>query len=346
MIRIDTIHLEVPVDAVRGVKKEGFEPRLMRYDIDTGTGVLHLDAKRESRPVGCVSVKYKEGEHYQVKMSAKTLGQNYLEGININTFEQALSGISSLIDIDAQRLLDSNPKVMSFDVTDNIQMSDIGGTKKELIHSLVTAKMNERFIPVMYESKNKLGAEFRGTQQERNRLIVYCKYLDLHKRENKEFIKQLPNPMKLFTQAENTIRVENNIGNLESARNRLKINDNNLMSILTSDEKVNHKMMNKILKLNTNQLSIFSELDNSPYKGDDWVMKTGIDTIVRRCNFNMKIVRDVMKKAYGDNFKYRYYRASNPLSRLIQEVKVSTSSDSVKVLTITDRLLDALSKTG
>jgi hypothetical protein len=345
MIRIDTLKLEIPQEAVRGINSLAFR-RSDISDLQSGQIETFYKAKNDFLPVGCSEVKCKEGGEYQVRISAKTLGQKYLEGINTNTIEQALSSISDVIDIDTQKLIDYNPKVYLFDVTDNISLESLGGSKRDVINSLMAVKSNDRFLPYIYDSKHQLAVEFRGTQQEKNRLICYDKYLDLKRSKNKEFRESLPNPVLMFTQAQNTIRIESNTTTLKSARDRLSIPDNNLVTILNSKEAVNYNCLKKIMNHRKGQqLDIFDEYKKMNIQGVDYIRMKGIQSIITECRNDSKLIKEFFKFILGDRFNYYFYKSSVPIKKLIQESKMMNSkTDESKILTIADRLLDELLK--
>jgi len=347
MIRLDTIKLEVPEQAVRGHNQLIFT-RTDQTDPVTGQVQTFYKAKKLSLPVGCSNIVHKEGGSYQMTISAKTLGQDYLQGISKNTIEQALSSVSDVLDIDTQTLLDINPQVYSFDVTDNISLESLQGSKRDVVSSLLATHKNDRFLPVMYNSKTKFGVEFRGTQKEKNRLICYDKLLDLHKRQNRDFIRSLPYPSKVYDQAKQTIRIESNVGQLKSARDRLSIPDNKLISILNSDEPVNHNFLMKIMnhKRDT-QLDIFEEYKRLNLSPNKYVYLKGIQTIIAECEYNQTLIKQFFKYIYGDRFSYYFYKASTPIKKLIQDAMIQQSDvEEGVIISITDRLLAELLKTG
>lgn len=348
MIRLDTIHLEVPIGAVRGVDRSAFDTTYHNVDEESGTYTKGQKLKSDYKPIGCAGITYKEGASYQVKISAKTLGQDYLQGINKNTIEQALTSLSDVIDIDTQKLIDINPQMYALDVTDNISLEDVGGTKREIVQSLMSVKMNDRFLSIPYDKKSEFGIEFRGTQKEKNRINIYDKYLDLQKSANKDFIKHLPNPLHVYNQAQQTIRIESNHSKFKSIRDRLNISDNSLCSILNSTAPVNHDVLIKVMNYRKDkQLDIFEEYKKMNLQGDDYVRLKGIQTIIRECNYDSKLSKEFFKFIYGKNFKYHYYKSGTSIRQLIRQAQVDRvgESDSV-VLTITDRLLDVLKKTA
>lgn len=279
MIRFDTMTIAIPEGTINRVNRDSFVEYTQR-DLQTGAVFITQQAKNEHLPIGVSRIQYKEGRDYLVTISAKTLGQDYLEGINLNNWGRAISGISPVLDVDLNRLWDENPKINRCDNTDNILLSDIGYSKNEVCRSLYSARRNERFIPKWYESKNKLGVEFFGTQEEKNRLIVYDKKLDLLKHQNKAFRESIPNLLMMYTQADKTLRFETNHTSFRSMRNRFDVDQNNLQEMLNSKSQVNYNFLSKVMNKEFTQVSLWDELKNYEGKGIDFVMMKGYENII------------------------------------------------------------------
>jgi len=225
-------------------------------------------------------------------------------------------------------------------------LESLGGSKRDIVSSLLATHKNDRFIPVMYNSKTKFGVEFRGTQKEKNRLICYDKLLDLNKPQNRDFIRSLSEPKQIYNQAQSTIRIESNIGQLGAARDRLSIPDNKLISILNSKEPVNHNFLKKIMNHKRDkQLDIFEEYKRLNLSPNNYVYLRGIQTIIAECDYNHTKIKQFFKFIYGDRFSYYFYKASTPIKKLIQDAQISQSKvEQGLILSITDKLLEELLK--
>lgn len=342
MIRLDTLSIEIPSPVVRGVQWDAFT-ETMKSDMKTGQTETFRQGKSSYLPVGVSQIKYKEGGDYQITISAKTLHDEYLEGININNWDSAVNGVSQILDIDINQLWDCNPKVFRCDTTDNISLGSVQASQKEVCEALYSNKMNDRFVSKWYESKTKLGVEFAGTQQEKNRLICYSKNLDLMKKENKEFMQSLKNPLKMWNDAEKIIRVETNHTSFQSMRNRFDVDENNLQSILKSGAKVNRDFLKKILNTRSDQLSMFEQFRQMNLDAYSFIYMKGIESIVYEFGCNEKAIKVFLKQIFGDRFGYVYYKSSTPLKNIVRQIKASQNVE-VKsdTTTICNRLLSEL----
>ena len=342
--------IAIPTESIRAVNRFCFVEN-QQTDLATGEAIITKQAKRDSLPIGVSKIQYKEGREYLVTISAKTLGQDYLEGINLNNWDRSLECLSPIMDIDTNRLWNYNPKIHRCDNTDNILLADIGYKKNEICRSLYASNRNERFIPKWYESKKKLGVEFFGTQQEKNRLIVYDKKLDLLKHQNKDFVKSIPNPVKMFNDADKTLRFETNHTSFRSMKNRFDVNQNHLQEMLNSQSKVNYNYLNKVLKFDFRQLSLYDELKNFEGKGIDFVMMKGYENIIKELNCDTIAVRSFFKELFGErSFKYYWTQVKTMPTikqmvtrlKIEQEKQIGNLKNDVKPLTICNSVLEAL----
>jgi hypothetical protein len=331
MIRLDTFSLLVPEEAVRREVSKVWYVENQQTDSETGDVNVVRQAKSSHLPIGVSQLKHKEGGDYILTLSAKTLRDNYLDGINLNTWDKAIQGVDEILDIDTQRLWDLNPKILRLDTTDNINIEQIGYSKADICRSLYASKMNGRFVSKWYESSKKLGIEFAGTQQEKNRIICYDKKLDLLKSTNKDFLKSLSNPIKVLNEAEKTLRFETNHTAFRSIKERFRISQNNLQEVLQSTTPVNHNFLKKVIGSDY-QISLFEEIKN--YKGDPtaYRLRKGDITIIRELNNDAGQVKKLIKELYGDNnWKYHYYGGKQPIKKLVMEMQMESTEKSGQV---------------
>lgn len=342
--------IAIPTTSIRAVKREWFVEN-QQTDLATGQTITTQQAKRDYLPIGVSKIQYKEGRDYLVTISAKTLGQDYLEGINLNTWDRSLEGLSPIMNIDINSLWDENPKIHRCDNTDNILLTDIGYKKNEICRSLYTAKRNERFIPKWYETKKTLGVEFFGTQQEKNRLIIYDKRLDLEKAQNEEFRKSIPNIAKMYAEAEKTLRFETNHTSFRSMKDRFKVSQNNLQEMLNSQSKVNYNYLNKVLKFDFRQATIWDELKTFEGSGAEYIKFLGIKAVAEKCNYETTSIRLFLKEAYGERkFKYLWSQTKYEmtLKDMITKLQIENEKQKgnleadTKPLTICNSVLEAL----
>jgi hypothetical protein len=322
MIRLDTLSLLIPPEAVKREVSKVWYVENQQTDSETGDINVVRQAKSSHLPIGVSQLKHKEGGDYILTLSAKTLRDSYLDGINLNTWDKALSGVDEILDIDMQRLWDLNPKICRLDTTDNINIEQIGHSKRDICLSLYQNKMNGRFVSKWYESSKKLGLEFAGTQKEKNRIICYDKTLDLSKASNREFIKSLVNPLAMYNQAQKTLRFETNHTTKRSIIDRFKVSQNNLQEILQSTIPVNHNFLKKVMGSDY-QISLFEEIKN--YKGNphSFLQRKGWESIIKELNYDAGQVKRFIKELYGENnYKYHWHSGRQPIKKLVMELQM------------------------
>lgn len=339
MTKFDTIKLEVPVESVRGTNSDAFI-QTIRTDKATGQVEIFEQAKSHCMPPGLSSVKYRDGGEYQITLSAKTLGCNYLEGISLNNWQQPFNAIKGLIDIDTNMLWDMNPKILSCDTTDNISISDIG-THQQICEAMLAARTNKRFMPISYNTRKNIAFEFRGTQLEKNRIIGYAKHLDLLKPANKQFLKSLPNAEAMYKQAEKQIRFETNHTTFKAMRNRFAVDKNNLQEMLQSNISVNHNFLLKVIKGGFEQGILFEELEGWNDK-KQFVMMKGIEAIIKQLNYDENSIIAFFKKVYEENFKYNYYKGKFPIKKMIEQLRLDSENSKAEASPIVKKCLSAL----
>lgn len=329
MTRLDTLSLLVPEDTVRWFRTNSF---LENSSLDLGTGEVTTtkQAKAQHLPIGVSQLKYKDGRDYILTISAKTLKDNYLEGININTWEQAIRGVDEILDIDTNKLWDANPKVLRCDTTDNINIEQIGHSKREICWSLYQNKMNPRFVSKWYESTKKLGLEFAGTQKEKNRIICYDKTKDLDKSANQKFMQSLVNPLLVRNVADKTLRFETNHTTKRSILDRFKILDNNLHEVLGSVSPVNHNFLKKVLGSDY-QISLFEEWKNFDGDPNSFIYRKGVENIIKQLDFDAGQIKRFIKEIYGEsNYKYHWHSSKNSIKKLLIELKMDNVQNTPK----------------
>jgi hypothetical protein len=351
MTSLDTLSLEIPISLIQGLNEQYFEKEVVTdlHGKNPSTVIRH---RKGSLPIGVSRLNMIEGRDLQVVMSAKTLGQDYLQGINRNTIEQAFSSLTPIIGIEPVQLIEANPRVFSCDSTNNLSLSDIGvRTHKQVVSALAASAKNDRFKVVSYTSRYNIGMEYRGTQQEKNRCIAYCKHLDLLKYQNKEFLKSLQSPAKLIQEAEKQIRVEVNHTAFRSIRERFGIPANNLSEILDSTKPVNHDYMMKVIRYAADQYSIFDDISRYINEGRGDIMtyffEQGIRTCFRELNCDEAVIKQLLRAYMTEpTFNYHWYNAKKPLRKILHEEKLLMSAGNEiaakEAVTVTRKVLDLL----
>jgi hypothetical protein len=342
MIKFDTIKLQVPTQVIRGYNGDAFMETI-RTDKATGHTEIFEQAKNNALPPGISSIKFKEGEGYQITMSAKTLGQDYLQGISLNNWQRSFETLAPILEINTHELWQANPKILSCDATDNIEIKDIG-THAEICEAILSAKTNKRFLQLYYNTRKNIAFEFRGTQQEKNRIIGYAKHLDLLKPANKNFMKSLPNANAMYEEASKMIRFETNHTTFKAMRQRFNADQNNLQNMLQSKAPVNHNFLLKVIKGGYEQGNLFEELNNYNGAFDTLVYTKGLQNIIQGLNYDESSIIAYFRKGYvkESDFKYHFYKKKFPIKKLIEELRSKKEFPQAMPNTIVTKCLDAL----
>lgn len=324
MQQFDTIKFTLPVDAVQGINKGAFIQN-SREDLGNGGIESMMQAKSGSLPSGISGISYKEGEQFIVKMSAKVLKDQYLQGINLNTWEQAISNLSPIMQVDPGKVWESG-NILSCDATNNLSLSELGGNRKAVHLALLAGRRNDRFVPLNYESSKKSGIEFRGTQQEKNRLIIYAKHLDLLKPANRQFMQSLSNPTIMLQDAANQVRIESNHTSFKAMRDRFGAGENTFAQMLTSSKPVNYDFLKKILQpKGQGQLNIFDQFQDFTGSGIDFIHLKGLENIIIQLAYDDNTIKAFFRQVFPDDnsFKYHYYKKKFNVRQILSEMKAN-----------------------
>ncbi len=344
MQTFDTIKLQLPAECVNRVEWAAFNHTTVENG-KTGEKQAMSKARHDSLPIGVISLGYKEGQDFQLIISAKTLKDNYLQGINLNTFEQALKAVEPVMQINPYKLIESDSKVYLCDTTNNVQRKQLADASQyDVCQALLAGRANDRFAPKWYESTKKLGVEFHGTQQEKNRLICYSKNLDLLKPQNKGFMNSISNPAKMLHDAEQVIRFEVNHTSFAAMKGRFVVTDNTLKQLLNSKEPVNRNFLAKVLNIKgNNQMGLFDEWQTFEGAGTDFIYLKGVETIIKELGYNDVQVKQFFKQCLGGSFKYHYFKKKKSIKEIMAKMKAQqTGKPQKQVGKLCNMCLDAL----
>lgn len=313
MQEFDTIKLSIPPEAVRHLNLDAFMIKPGRCDAGTGAALESQlwEAKKTALPVGVSGLTYKDESDsvYQLTYSAKVLGDEYLQGINRTNWSRGLDAIRPLLDADPYKVYD-NSVVYRCDSTNNISVEDIGHPHSKVYASLLAGRANFRFKDIHYSSRRKQGIEFRGVQDEKNRLIAYSKHLDLLKNTNRDFIESLKNPAAMLRRSEKIIRFEVNHSSFKALRDRFGVGQNKLRDLLESTKPVNRDFLKKILSVkDVKQTALFDEYSQFSGKANDFIFMKGVGMIISELQYSDVAVKAFFRHLFPDesNFKYYWY---------------------------------------
>ena len=338
-MRIDSNTIQVPFDAVTHID---FGNRYLTHNAPIKNGEITSNtysAHSDDLPIGISGITI-DAKREQVKFttSAKLLGENYLEGINPNTFGQFIDTINQLgiIELDPNQVFDKGI-FHKVDTTNNVDMSpiyDLDKSWKEVLDYLRIASINDRFNVEDYESTHNQGITYKGNQKEKNRLIVYRKYLDLSKSTDKKgtsnrlFFQNIKDPAKFLHSTKNILRVEQNHTTFRSIRTRCKTQSNFVGDVLVNGTNPNPGMLDKITQPHreNQMLMVFQEYDSSIHSMGEIIELEGMKNLIRNANYCEQTLKRFVKR-YTTEYMFRYYwyggkKSITPFRPLINELKL------------------------
>jgi hypothetical protein len=344
MQQLDTLKLAIPPEAVLGMNEAKFVLDT-QTDCQTGVSKLKYTLKQTESPIGVSNLVWLQGQDLHLTFSAKVLKDDYLQGITADNWYRGLDVVKNIIQIDSNKVWESGI-VHRADSTNNIFLDDIGVNSRTICTSLLASRGNQRFKDISYQSKRKLGVEFRGVQQEKNRMIFYDKSKDLLKSANRDFLKSLKNSTSMIETASRQLRAEVNHTAHKSFRDRFKVPDNKLKSILESTEPVNHNFLKKIMAVgDIKQTRLFDEYLNLEMSPNQYLKYKGIRSIIRDCNCDEPLVMNFLKLLYNNenSFKQAYYKGSYPIKKILEYEQANRFNIDVAVTNqIANKVLESL----
>ena len=305
MISIDSNKILLPFDCL-----DAFNPDAFDNSTRKRKGQILQDKYTVKSPIpGLKSIEVNPGANKVIiETSAKILKDNYLQGLNLNTLEQYTDTINSTGLVHIKRANIDQAKILAVDTTQNIAWNE-RTSFSDLIHSIQLCSVNPKYSNDLFNTRNNQGLVFTGNQTSiKCRMTIYNKYIELiAKKENKLFLESCNNPNKLLDQAKGIIRVEQNNTSFASIRSRLKVADNNIVSVLNSNENPNFKLFESITSLHSlEQLELFERYRNKDMTIGEIVRMEGMRNIIEKCNYDKILLKEFLK-SLSDKWDAWYY---------------------------------------
>ena len=324
MIRLDSIKIHAPADVLKDRNIDFF-----RFD----RGGAEADGKVQKDKLiaygGIVGLKSIQIDNVkqdlQIELSAKILGDDYFNLININTIEQVFDTINrtGIIEIDKADI----PlfSLHSADCTKNIK----GRYKpNEYMDNLNLMPQNTKYQKTAYrgtgENKHKTGIVFAGKQKTfKERMIVYDKREELKK--EKQFLKSVSRPLVTLNQFMNVTRVECSFTSYQRIREFFGT-DLNLINVLQSDKNPAFKVYSRI-KGNANiQLELFNYPETMSWH--QLVTFYGGRQICIDCNSDLSVIKDLIRKHTGEKTGISYQvQQMKRIMNMIGDIETGTKTD-------------------
>jgi len=236
MNSFDSLKLTSDIDVLKDYKNACF-------DVNTKENgdrkVTWLSLNKQSKKLGLSDIRIFDGA-IQLETSAKILKDQYLTGVNSNTFERYIEEInrSGLIVLDFPKFYET-AKVQKIDVTKNIYPLSIEKTITDL--SIYSTEKKYDIEPY------KTGIEITAKAKSNNeRFILYDKEKELLRdiKPNRELLQHFP-----IKQSRGILRAETNFRHFNDTRNAFHISKNSIIyfkDLLTSDVNVLEETFNKL----------------------------------------------------------------------------------------------------
>jgi hypothetical protein len=359
IVRIDSNTIQVPFAAARHID---FGNRYLTHNTPTKNGVIisnTYSAHSDDLPIGISGILIDaKKETIKFSTSAKLLGDKYLEGINPNTFGQFIDLINEIdiVELDAAAVY-SMGIFHKVDTTNNVDMSpiyDLNKSWKEVLDLLDIAKLNNRFSVHPYDKAHNQGITYKGDQQEKNRLIMYRKYLDLlvtsgpKGTSNRLFLQNIKDPNKFLQSTKNILRVEQNHTTFQSIRTRCKTESNFVGDVLDNGINPNPGMLDKITQPHReNQLlMVFQEYDPLTHTIQDIVELEGMKNLIRNANYCEQTLKRLIRRYTTESmFRWHWYggkKSITPFRPLINELKLKDQNKDPQINNVVEFIRTAM----
>lgn len=292
MISADSIKLKIPLSAMKAIKSP------TRWeDIEKRKGGRVLSMKKEIRnvAVGCNRIVVdRSNENVMVDISAKILGEDYHKLISIDSIGQVCDKINQIgvIEFDSNQLINQS-KMLRVDFCNDIQLSE---NVEEYFPQLLGIRPNRKYHVSRYKAKRNQGVAINGTQRSfKERMILYDKHLEL--KSNKK-IRRVLTDKRIDEKFSGVMRIESNHARLKQIRDYARTSDTNLISVLSSSEKPNYTLFNKMTKQYVNSNIVTLMPGEKLFKVEKII---GRRQIISELNYDMDAITEFLRRRIKGN---------------------------------------------
>ena len=253
--------------------------------------------------------------------SAKILLDDYNKLVSEDNIQQCIERYNEVspLKFDVQKVIE-NSRVINCDTTQMIYPKyDIN----LCADSLMMYDTKDRCKVIRYKKKQNSGLQFDASiLKEKRRLILYDKFSAITKglKTTNIFLSKCSNPGKVMNQCKGALRVEQNHCTLKSIRSRFKVTDNNLLSVLQSEESVNYNFFKSVERQAKQKKELGYQFDIFEFAETDkslreLIKEVGFRGIVVMCEFDIDRIKAVLR-TYSDG-KQSYYNYVNKCKEYI-----------------------------
>lgn len=312
MIRLDSTKIKADIRCIEGLNMAYFNDS----NISDETAVLkQCKELKKDTAIGLNNIKIDElNGTAEFLISSKILADDYAAGINKNNIERIADTINKtgIIKIDIEHLI-STGVCLNTDETHHINIEDLINNWKDTSTALSCSIVNKKYASMSYRAANNKGIVFSSNlTSKKERLIMYCKNVELQIARNKNFLKTCSNPARVLNEAKNILRIEANNSSFKTIRERFGLRPGAPMiaDVLTATGKPCLHYLNDITQPKKNeQLELIMQ---SEYTGRLFLEQEGLNTIIRACNYDIHAVRLIIESKFTPaNFQKYWYGRNN-----------------------------------
>ncbi|MCS2997237.1 hypothetical protein [Bacteroides thetaiotaomicron] len=225
MLRFDKIKIISQIDFISDINEKIFISN-MKDNV-----LLYYKYKQKSPFVLIIIVNYEKKE-LVLEFTGKILLESYKELIHRDNLRQCLDSINKMgictLDVDS---IITHGIVAKCDVTKDVKVDNFPMIVRYCRQQL---KNYRKWICKNYEN-GVIIENIVKTLRYKKRLILYDKYIELHRRENECFLAAISNRGVLLDSYKGVVRFELNINTMAQIRALLSVADNSLNAVFASE---------------------------------------------------------------------------------------------------------------
>jgi hypothetical protein len=308
MNSLDTVKLKTfSLDCLNQLNESGFERNIKELGGKVVSDKLNLIKDKKPIGVNSVSIENMTGEMI-ITLSAKSLEEDYISGININTVERALSQVnkSGFVKIDVNDFIDECA-VLTCDVTDNLK---VHGDVANYIDNLSLYRLNEHYKVHEYTNRDSIVFD-RAVKSYKERTTLYHKHNEVMRDKTMLGILFEAGRGNDFR---NILRMETNLAQARRIREYFDIEKYKhsevdskgnlrtyiqLTDVLSSEEKVNSKIFERITEKDVPRL--FTEYENSGKTFKQIEQDEGMKSIITKLDGDIRLIRKFIQSHVSGN---------------------------------------------
>ena len=250
MLRFDKIKIITKISYIRSINKCAFVKKEINGRIESWT--FKCDS-----PYSVLIKKNRKDNELVIEFTGKILLDKYTDLIGLDNIRLCLEEINKrhICKLDINGIL-SDSSVTKCDVTMDVHCTDLGRLAMQIKENICNHKKYMcKLIGENIEITNCV-----KTRHLKTRCIVYDKYSEINKPENREFLGVITNRNEMLNYFKGRIRFELNLNSMQLIRQYLGIADTNLSSVLNCAKNPIIDFFSKILINETERPSCIKTL--------------------------------------------------------------------------------------